>query len=212
MVSSIFGTRVMAALTTLFNVLALNLVLLIVCLPVITAPAALSAATTALDQWRNEGEDRVVHTFLTTLRTRPFWRTTLLAGVPLLAVVLGVLEVRHFARGGALADRFAMGLGTGALLITFLALGYVFLLSARYSWASATEFWSVCVRLAIRNLVRTGPLFLVEIAAATALTLIDPALLVLGLPVFLLQLIRLTTQSGLRRINTANLGCLSGQG
>jgi hypothetical protein len=200
MVSSIFGTRVMAALTTLFNVLALNLVLLIVCLPVITVPAALSAATTALDQWRAEGDDRVIRTFLTTLRTRPFWRTTLLTGVPLLAVVLGVLEIRHFSHGGAVADRLAMGLGTGALLITFLALGYVFLLSARFSWSSAAEFWSVCARLGIRNLLRTGPLFLVEVAAATALTSIDPALLVLGLPVFLLQLLRLTAQSGLHRI------------
>ena len=198
--SGLLGTRVMAALGTMFNLLALNLVLLIVSLPVITLPSALNAATVALDRWRLEGEDRVVRSFLTALRTRPFWRTTLLAGAPLVAVAVGIAEIRHFSHGAVLADRVATGLGTGALLITFCSIGYVLLLSARGTDLPATEFWSLCVRLGIRNLVRTGPLFLIEIAAAITLTVIDPALLLLGLPLFLLQLMRLTAQSGLRRI------------
>jgi hypothetical protein len=45
----------------------------------------------------------------------------------------------------------------------------------------------------------TGPLFLAEIAGAAAVTLIDPALLLLGLPLGLLQFMRLTAQLGLRR-------------
>jgi hypothetical protein len=197
--SAIFGTRVMAALATLFNVLVLNAILLIVSLPVITLPAAVCAATTALERWRADGEDRVVRSFVVALRTS--WsRSTLLAGVPLAAVAVGLLEVRHFSHGAAVADRVAMGMGTGALLVILVSLGYVFLISARGTTLPAPEFWSLCVRLGIRNLAGTGPLFLIEIAAAIALTAIDPGLLLLGLPLFLLQLMRLTAQSGLRRI------------
>jgi hypothetical protein len=191
----------MAALGTLFNVLALNLVLIIVSLPVITLPAAVNAATVALDQWRNEGEERVVRSFVNSLRTQPFCRTTLLTGVPLAAVAVGITEVRHFAAGrAALAAHVAMGLGTGGLVITFVSLGYVFLLTARGTELPGPELWSASVRLGIRNLFRTGPLFLIEIVAAITLTRLDPALLILGLPTLLLQLMRLTAQSGLRRI------------
>jgi hypothetical protein len=200
MLSEIFGSRVMAGLTTMFNFLALNLVLLIVSLPVITLPAALNAATVALERWRAEGDDRVVRSFILALRTRPFGRTTLLVGAPLAAVAVGVVEIRHFLYDAGLVSRAAMGLGTVALLITLVSLGYVLLLGARGTALSAPDFWSLSARLGLRNLVRTGPLFLLEIAAATALTLIDPALLALGLPLFLLQLLRLTAQSGLRRI------------
>jgi hypothetical protein len=196
---ALFSTRVMAALAALFNVLALNLVLVIVSLPVITLPAAVCAATTALERWRVDGEDRVVRSFAIALRTS--WpRTTLLAGVPLVTVAVGIAEVRHFSHGAALAGHLAMGLGIGGLLITFTSLGYVFLLSARGMDLPAAEFWSLCARLGIRGLFRTGPLFLIEIAAAVTLTSLDPALLMLGLPLFLLQLMRLTAQSGLRRI------------
>lgn len=194
----IFGSRLMAALATLFNVLALNVVLLVVSLPVVTLPAAVCAATAALERWRVDGEDRVVRSFFIALRTS--WpRTTVLAGVPLAAVAVGVLEVRHFSRGSAPAGLVAMGLGSGALLITFVSLGYVFLLSARGTPMPAPDFWSLCVRLGISNLFRAGPVFLAEIAAAITLTAIDPGLLLAGLPLFLLQLMRLTAQPGLRR-------------
>jgi hypothetical protein len=55
----ILGTRIMAALAALFNFLALNLVLLVFSLPVITLPAAVSAATHALERWRRGGEDQL---------------------------------------------------------------------------------------------------------------------------------------------------------
>jgi hypothetical protein len=73
----------MAALATLFNFLALNLALLIASLPIVTLPAAVSAATVALDRWRGEGEDRVIREFISALRSRPFLPTTAAAGVPL---------------------------------------------------------------------------------------------------------------------------------
>jgi hypothetical protein len=189
----------MAALATLFNFLALNLALLIASLPIVTLPAAVSAATVALDRWRGEGEDRVIREFISALRSRPFLPTTATAGVPLAAVAVGVAEVHHFARGVSLPDRAGLGFVAAALLITLTALGYVFLLAARDPAAPAADLWSLSTRLAIRNLFVTGPLFLAEIAVVTAPALIDPALLLLGLPLLLLQFMRLTAQFGLRR-------------
>jgi hypothetical protein len=198
-VGSVFGPRIMAALATGFNVLALNLALLIASLPIVTLPAAVTAATVALDRWRGEGEDSVIREFISALRSRPFPRTTAVAGVPLAAVAVGVAEFHHFARGASLPDRVGLGFVAVALLITLTALGYVFLLAARDPAARAADLWSLSARLAIRNLFVTGPLFLAEIAVVTVPAVIDPALLLLGLPLLLLQLMRLTAQFGLRR-------------
>jgi hypothetical protein len=193
------GTRIAAALTTLFNFLALNLALLIASLPIVTLPAAVSAATVALDRWRGEGEDSVIREFISALRSRPFARVTAATGVPLVAIAIGIVEVRHFARGGSLPDRTALGFVAAALLITATAVGYLFLLGARDPAVPATDLWSLSARLAIRNLLVTGPLFLAEIALVAVPAVIDPGLLLLGLPLVLLQLMRLTAQFGLRR-------------
>jgi hypothetical protein len=198
-IRGVFGDRIMAALATGFNVLALNLALLIAALPIVTLPAAVNAATVALDRWRDEGEDSVIREFISALRSRPFPRTTAVAGVPLAAVAVGVAEAHHFARGAGLPDRVGLGFVAVALLITLTALGYVFLLAARDPAARAADLWSLSARLAIRNLFVTGPLFLAEIAVVTIPAVIDPALLLLGLPLLLLQLMRVTAQFGLRR-------------
>ena len=198
-ITGILGTRVMAALATLFNVLALNLALLIASLPIVTLPAAVNAATVALDRWRDDGEDSVVREFIAALRSRPFPRTTAVLGVPLAAVAVGIAEVHHFARGASLTDRAGLGFVAAALLITATALGYVFLLSARDPATPPADLWTLSARLAIRNLFVTGPLFLAEIALVAVPAVVDPALLLLGLPLLLLQLMRLTAQFGLRR-------------
>ena len=209
--TGILGTRIMAALATLFNFLALNLALLVFSLPVITLPAAVSAATHALERWRRDGEDQVTREFLIGFRAR--WaRQTVLVGVPLAAAVLGVIEVRHFAADAGAANRLALGFGTAALLVTASALGYVFLLAARGrpelegsggvagpAVSTAAEFWTGCVRLGISNVLVTGPLFLIEIGGAAVLAWIDPPLLLLGLPLLALQLMRVTANFGLRR-------------
>jgi hypothetical protein len=202
--TGILSTRIMAGLTSVFNFLALNLALVIASFPVLTLPAAASAATIALDRWRNDGEDRVVTEFIKALRQQPLQRT-LHAGVPFAAIALGLAEVRHFARDGAPLAHIALGLGLAALLITLTTIGYVLLLPACSparpdgSRRPATEFWSLSVSLAMRNILVTGPLFLAEIAGATALIAIDPALVLLGVPLLLLQLMRLTAQLGLHR-------------
>ena len=75
----------------------------------------------------------------------------------------------------------------------------MFLLEARYPRLAPAELWSLCARLAVRNLLVTGPLFLAELLGAGLLTLIDTPLLLLGLPAGLLELMRLTALLGLRR-------------
>jgi Protein of unknown function, DUF624 len=212
--TGILGTRIMAALAALFNFLALNLALLLFSLPVITLPAAVSAATHALERWRRDGEHQVVREFIIGFRTQ--WaRQTVLVGVPLAAAVVGVIEVRHFAADPGAANRLALGFGTAALLVTACALGYVFLLAAREraeleglegsggaagpAITTAAEFWTGCVRLGISNVLITGPLFLIETGGAAVLAWIDPPLLLLGLPLVALQLMRVTANFGLRR-------------
>jgi Protein of unknown function, DUF624 len=221
MLTGVLGTRIMAALAALFNILALNLALLVCSLPLVTLPAAVSAATGALDRWRRHGEDQVVREFLIGFRAQ--WaRQTVLVGVPLAAAALGVLEVRHFAAAAGTASRLALGFGTVALLVTASALGYVFLLAARErpvlegsdelpgpgdvagpAANTTAEFWTRCVLLGIRNSLVTGPLFLAVIGGAAVLAWLDPPLLLLGLPLLSLQLLRVTADFGLRRAGRA---------
>jgi hypothetical protein len=194
-----FGSRIMTGLATLFNFAVLNFVLVLVSVPIVTLPAALNAASVALDHWREEGEDRVVREFLLTLRSTPPLRTTVQAGVPLAAVAVGLVEIRYFAHRGSVADHLVLGLSLAALLITLTALGYVLQLMAREPSLPAVELWSMCARLAARNAFVTGPLFLAEICAASVLILTDPGFLLLGVPILLLQSMRLTARFGLRR-------------
>ena len=200
MTGGISGTRIMAALGTLFNILALNLVLLIASLPVLTLPAAVGAASVAMDRWRRDGEDRVVRAFVIALRSRSPLRTTAATGVPLAAAVLGLVEIRHFAREATLPGRVGLGLGCGALLVTLAALGYVLQLAADDPALPPVELWSLSARLAVRNLFVAGPLSVAAIAAAAVLTVTDPGLLLLGLPVFLVYVLKLTARLGLRRV------------
>ena len=194
-----FGNRIMAGLATLFNLAALNFVLVLVSIPIVTLPAALNAASVALDHWREDGEDRVVREFFITLRSASPLRTTACAGIPLAAVAIGVLEIRYFAHRGSVADHLGVGVSLAAVLLTLSALGYVFQLTARHPSLSAVELWSLSARLAARNVFVTGPLFLLEICGAAALIATAPGLLVLGVPILLLQSMRVTALFGLRR-------------
>jgi hypothetical protein len=198
MISGLFGTRVFAWLTTLFNALALNLAMIVASLPLITAPAAISAASAVLDQWR-DGQDQVIRQFIAEFRARWSARVTLGTGVPLAAVVLGAAEVRYFALEGTLAGRVGLGLGAAALLITLAALGYVFQLSAGQPGLAPVDLWSRSARLAVRNLLIAGPLSAAPIAGLVVLTVRDPFVLLLGLPIFLLHALKLIARTGLRQ-------------
>jgi hypothetical protein len=197
MISGLFATRVFAWLTTLFNALALNLAMIVASLPLITAPAAISAASAVLDQWR-DGQDQVVRQFIAEFRARWSVRVTLGAGIPLAAVVLGAAEVRYFAREATLAGRAGLALGAAALLITLAALGYVFQLAAAQPGLSPVDLWSRSARLALRNLLIAGPLSAAPIAGLVVLTVRDPFVLLLGLPIFLLHALKLIARTTIR--------------
>ena len=156
MTGRIFGTQLMAALTALFNALALNLVMIVASLPLITAPTAVSATSAALDRWARDGEDRVVRQFITEFRARLSAPVMLGVGAPLGAVVLGGVEVRHFAREATLTGRAGLCIACGALFITLAALGYVFQLSADDPGMRPVDLWSLATRLALRNLPVAG--------------------------------------------------------
>jgi hypothetical protein len=192
----------MALLTALFNVLALNLAMVLASLPLVTAPVAVSAASAALDRWARDGEDRVVRQFVLEFRARWSARTTLSVGVPMAAVLAGLAEVRYFwsqpAVLGLGGSRLGgLSLGGGALFITLAALGYVFQLSSDSPELSPLDLWSRSARLAVRNLLIAGPLSAVPAAGLTILAARDPAVLLLGLPVFLLHALKLIARPGL---------------
>ncbi|MGD0196987.1 MAG: hypothetical protein ABSC56_03620 [Solirubrobacteraceae bacterium] len=189
----------MAVLTTIFNCLALNLALLVACLPIVTVPAAFQAGIVALDRWRNEGEDRVVREFLAALRSRPFLHATMSAGVPFVGATVALEEVHFFSHGGAPVNWLCLGLGVDALLLSLATLGYSLVLGARRPDLEATDLWYVSVSLAARNLFWGSPLIVAAFAALALLLLADPALALIGLPLALLGLVRLAADPGIRR-------------
>jgi len=193
----------MAWLTTLCNALLVNLALIVASLPLITAPTAVGAASATLDQWRRHGEDQVIRQFLIEFRSRWSMRTTLSIGVPMAAVVLGLAEIRHFARETTVSGRAGLILGGGALLVTLAALGYLLQLTADQPGLSPVDLWSLSARLAVRNLLVAGPLSAAPIAGVAILAGRDPAVLLLGLPVFLLHALKLIALRGLRRAELA---------
>ena len=195
--------RAVGALTACFDFLALNLVLLVTCLPVVTVPIALQAAMVALERWRVSGEDRVVQEFLVALRSRPPLRTTLTVGTPLAGAAIAAEEVHFFSRGGTPGDWVSLGFGVAALLVALTSIGYVLVLGARRPLMAPSDLWNMSVCLAVRNLLTTGPLFVAEFAATTLLLLLDPALALIGLPLALLCLIRATAKLGARRAGVA---------
>ena len=191
--------RVMAVLSAIFNCLALNLALVVACIPVVTVPVAFQAAVVALERWRGDGEDRVVREFLAALRSRPFVGATLSAGGPLAAAVIALEEVHFFSRGGTAVNWLCLGLGVDALLLSLACFGFGLVLGARRPDLAPTDLWYLSLSLAMRNLLWASPLLIAEFVAFALLLLADPALALIGLPLALLGLIRRTADPGLRR-------------
>jgi hypothetical protein len=191
--------RIVAALRTCFNFFTLNIALVLASVFVVTVPVALNAAMVALERWRADGEDRVVREFLTALRSGRPLRTTLAVGAPLAVMAVAAEEVHYFARGGSPVNWVCLGSGVAALLTALTSVGFVLLLGARHPSAPLPDLWSLSIRLALQNLVLTGPLFVVEFAGAILLGLLDPALVLIGLPLTFLFLVRMTSDFGARR-------------
>jgi hypothetical protein len=54
-----------------------------------------------------------------------------------------------------------------------------------------SDVWNLSVCLAVRNLLTTRPLFVAELVATALLLLLDSALSLVGVPVLLIQYLRL---------------------
>lgn len=188
-----------AVLAAIFNCLALNLALLLACLPIVTVPVAFQAAIVALERWRHDGEDRVVREFVAALRSRSLLHATLSAGVPFATAAAALEEVHFFSHGGTAVNWLCLGLGVDGLLLSLASLGYVLVLGARRPDLAPTDLWYLSVSLAVRNVLWASPLLVAEFAAVVLLLLVDPALALLGLPLAMLGLVRLTADLGIRR-------------
>jgi hypothetical protein len=192
--------RVMAVLTAIFNVMALNGVLVIACLPVITAPAALQSATVALERWRGDGDDRVVRQFIAAMRARRLARATVTIGAPMLAAVLAVEELLFFARTGSATGALGIGLGLCGLLVALSGCAYALMLGAREPGLAPTDVWYLSVLLVIRNILRATPLLALSVGTVALVALRDPSLTVVGLPLALLALVRLIAGPSVERL------------
>ena len=128
----------MAGPTAPFNVLALNLALIMAC-PSPGSPPA----------WYHARHPRRPRP-LGTRRGGPRRRTDA-------AVVAGLAEVRHHVEQPALAGRAGLFLADGAMFITLGSLGYIFQLAVNSPELSPVNLWSAAARLAVRNYFTAGP-------------------------------------------------------
>ncbi len=79
-------------------------------------------------------------------------------------------------------------------------------LSADKPAVRPVDLWSLAARLALRNLPAAGALSAVPAAGLTLLAARDPAVLLLGLPLFLLHTLKLLARPGLRRAAAGTAG------
>jgi hypothetical protein len=189
---------VMAALNTLFSLFALNVVLVLTALPVVTLPLALRAAAVAIYRWRTDGEDRMVREFLREFRAQPKRRPIVIIGIPLAAAVLALIEIRFSAHAGGAFGAISAGMGVAGLLLTLAGLGYLLMLGVRYPGLTPTNAWYAAIVLVMTNLVGSSVLLVVEFLMIGLLELRDPALTVIGLPLALLALVLISAERGIR--------------
>lgn len=189
------------ALTRLWNLAALNVLWLIACVPVVTIPLATGAAFGAIDRWSRCGDDRVARSFLEILRNLAV-RLTIGAGVPFGVAAVGGIEVAYFAHRSGVINQACFGFGLGFATASALSLGYVLLLLVGQPALPIGEVWKAAGRLAIGNLALTGPLFAAEFIGAAIIAFIEPALVVLVVPVVLLFLLHKTARFGFLRATT----------
>jgi hypothetical protein len=189
-------------LATVFNVMALTLVVVILSLTVVGLPLGFSAASSAIFEWRQRGETRVMRTLWYSLQDRPIRRTAVVAPA-LLVAGAGVVEANYFLHypGPIAALCLVIGVVTVGAGVSFAA--YLLLLLTVAPQAGWIELWRAAAGIVARTSILAGPIFLVEAGVAAVLGLADPALLVVGVPVVLLWLWQRTAIWGARRAGLA---------
>jgi hypothetical protein len=175
---------VSAALAAVFNVLALNVVLVVASLAVVTVPLAISAAFEAVYRWRTLGEDRVLRNFMLSFRCRPVAKS-LIAGPAMLIATLGGAESIYFMRYSgfiALVCVF-IGITTAAVAVSVVAYLCLFLTT---SDAGYQQLWRAAFIATGRTVMLTTPVFALSACCAVVAGLAAPALAVVAIPVLLL--------------------------
>jgi hypothetical protein len=202
---------VQAALTAVFNVLALNAVIVIACLPILTVPLALQAGTTALGQWRTGSEDRVVVAFARALRRSRVRHTMLSVGVPVLAAAMAcdelwfVLRATH-AHAGSDAGPVMLGLAAIGVIVAVAASGFALVLNTRRDDLGVTDLWYLSVALAARNVLGVTPLLVGAVAVSAWLVARDPSLALVGVPLGALDVVRRAALRGIRNVEPTGHG------
>jgi hypothetical protein len=193
---------VVNGLATIFNIIALTVGLVVLSLTVVALPLAWSAASTALYDWRQGGESRVMRTFWMSIRTRPRHRTGVL-GPAMLGTAGGVVEVAYFLhyRDPVALLCLTIGLVTVVGGVSFTS--YLLLLLTVAPDAGWTEIWRCAAAIVGRTSVTTTPVFVVEAAIAGFIGYSDPGLLVVAIPVVLLWCWLRTAIWGARRAGLA---------
>lgn len=175
---------VSAALAAVFNVLALNVILVVASLAVVTIPLAISAAFEAVYRWRTLGEDQVLRNFVLSFRCRPITKS-LTVGPAMLLAMLGATESIYFMRYSgfiALVCVF-IGITTSAISVSVVAYLCLFLTT---SDAGYRKLWRAAFIATGRTVVLTTPVFALSACCAVVAGLAAPALAVVAVPVLLL--------------------------
>jgi hypothetical protein len=175
---------VSAALAAVFNVLVLNVILVITSLAVVTIPLAVSAAFEAVYRWRTLDDDQVLRNFALALRRRPVAKS-LVTGPAVLVAILGGAESVYFTRySGFIALACVLiGITTSAIAVSVAAYLCLFLATAD---AGRRELWRAAFIATGRTVTTTTPVFALATACAVVAGLAAPALAVVAVPVLAL--------------------------
>lgn len=169
------------ALTTGFNVVCLNFVIVIVACGIATAPLALVAGQKAIYNWRVRGEDRLVREFRRALLDRPL-RTSAAAAPSMVVTALGVLEVQHFSGSVSTPGAVSFAVGVLTAAVGFSLTAYVSLFLAVGPREPLVALWRRAFTAVGRMPVATAGLSL-EALLGCLLGYVDPALVVGLVPV-----------------------------
>ncbi len=189
---------IMRLLSALWNLAALNILWIVASLPIVTLPITVYAAFGSIDRWARSGDDRVVRNFVGLIGSRPS-RALVVCGAPLAVGALAVGEVVYFARRTGNLHWLCLGIGFGFLVLVLISSAYALLFGVAQPDLPPESVLQLAVRLGVRNMLFTGPLFVMEALGVTAFALVEPALVAIMLPTVFLWLVHRTALFGVRR-------------
>lgn len=170
-------------LSKLADLMILNILFLICCIPIVTIGAALTAMSYVTLKMKDGEEGYVTRTFFRSFRQN-FKQSTIIWLILLLAAVIMFLDFQIIgAMEGGMAAAMKVLLGMGSLIWLMISL-YVFPLQSRF-YNSIKATFQNAVLLAIANFPRTFGMMAVVIAAVV-ITLLNGYTLWYGLLVWIL--------------------------